>query len=156
MACESQGREQRRAGFAFPLDGRCLYILESRSSASFIHLFLFSCIGDPNAPVCNLCLAELLQGDGMERGQPVCKFDSCFPWSVCVSFLFGRLLRSGPGFQLYLISPSHGVSISPFPNPQMLYFERLMLWMPCRRCTALSATSLRRVSSTSRTHAMYC
>ena len=64
-----------------------------------------------------------------------------------------RLLNPSLGLQLYLISPFRVVSISPSPNPRMLYSERHMLWTPCRRCMGLSATSSRRVSSTSRTHA---
>jgi len=66
----------------------------------------------------------------------------------------GGLLKQNPGSQLCLISPFHGVSISPSPNHRMPYSERPTLWMPCRRCMALSATSSRRVSSTSRTRTM--
>ena len=64
------------------------------------------------------------------------------------------VLKSRLGLQLYLISPSHGVSISPSLNHQMLYSEQPTLWMPCRRCMAPSVTSSRRVSSTSRTRTM--
>jgi len=64
--------------------------IQSRRSFLYLHLHSLNC----HVPVCNLRVAELLQGNGLERRQPVREPDSRLSWSDYLTLRFGRSAKT--------------------------------------------------------------
>ena len=65
-------------------------MLGSKASASFFTYTSTNC----DVPICNLCLAELLQGNGLERRQLVRELNPRLSWSGNLTLGFWRFAKT--------------------------------------------------------------